>query len=1228
MIRCLCACLALLLLLPVRPLAAQIGQTADILRGRVLDEQNRPVVGAQVEAVSLESEVRRVTVTGRDGRYTIVFPDGGGRYHLRIGYPGMAPAVLSVAREADEDVLLANAQLRTQAVALEGIAVRAQRPPPGRGEAGATERTLSGEAASRLPLDNPTDLATLATLSPGVVAVDGADSLDARGSFSVAGQLASLNQITLDGATFGSLLSGGQFGGSPLGLPQEGVRATQVVTNTFDVSRGQFAGGQIATTTRAGTNRVQGSGSYQLRDDALQGGLGRGAWSGGFTQQRVSGGVGGPVVRDRLFYNLSFSAQQRADALFALSPRDASGWGAMNASADSVARFFAILQQRYGITPEVGAYERTSDALSLLARVDYALAERHTLALRGHGSASSQDNARIGVLELMQNGGETGTRSGGAMLTLTSRFGAGWIHELRASLTRDVRETDSYSTTPEGRVRIASVLEDGSVGIASLAFGGDRSLPSVSRERTLELSDEFSWLWGDTHRLKLGGFLNYSGFRQESGTNRLGSFSFHSLADLEAGRPASFSRALAARSSKGAGWNAGLYLGDSWRPTRALQFTYGLRLEGSGYGDAPAYDAAVDSAFGARTDRLPRDLRLSPRLGFSWRLNEQGGALRLLRGGVGEFRGRAPFSLYAGVLEQTGLTGGAAQLFCVGSAVPTPDWARFETDPASIPSACLDAGAGGGPQTGRGRAVSVFGEEFGAPRSWRASLGYQAQLRRTLRGSLDVSYARGAGLFGARDLNLREQPAFRLAAEGGRPVFIEAGGIVPRTGEVSLFGSRRDARFAQVFELYSGLESSTQQATLSLNGMLLPRRLSFQASYTLTRSRDEASFAGGSAQQGFAGTPTRGDPNRLEWAPSDMDRRHGLVGIVGLQLGPAAELALVGRASSGAPFTPLVGGDVNGDGARNDAAFVLDPAATTDAALAAAMRRVLDTAPGRVRDCLRAQLGELAARNSCRGPWTHSLDLRATLRPQLARLGLGRRLSLSADALNLGAGLDRLLHGAGDLRGWGQSRGRPDDVLLYPRGFDAATRQFRYEVNERFGQDRARRQAFGSPFNLQLSARVALGAQPGQAPIAALASGGPAGGGAGAGARRQARAEAGAEGRRRFEPDAFLARALPEPIGLILALRDTLKLTPEQTTRLQQLADSLAEKNRPIRDEVAAALAAAGEQATPGELFQRVGPRLNEGRRNVQAALEQARALLTPEQWRRLPASVRNAVRR
>ncbi|HVG43165.1 MAG TPA: carboxypeptidase-like regulatory domain-containing protein, partial [Longimicrobium sp.] len=456
-----CPLLALLLLSGAAAHSrAQEGGGTDIVRGRVTDATGSPVSGARVVARDLGSGVSRAAVTGRDGRYAVVFAEGGGRYEVLVSRLGFGSVRLTVAREADEDVLVADARLAAASVGIDTLNVRASRQgTPGRAQAGSSERTVSGELAERLPLrDN--DPATLATLSPGVVATAGADS--ASGGFSVAGQRSSQNNVTLDGAGFAALLSGAQLGADGPGVPPDGVRGTRVITSTYDVARGQFSGGQVETTTRAGTGTVRGSGSYQLRDDRLNGSAGHTPWAAGFTQHRATGGIGGPLLRDRLFYFASFTVQRRVERLSTLEPRSPAGFAGVGVSADSVARFLAVMQDRYGVpaAPQAGAFGRTGSGFSVLGRVDY-VAGAHAAALRGFASGSRQNGALVRPLDARQHGGESRGDAATGVATLTSRLGAAWINELRAAASSGSQSLASPTLLPEARVRVSTLFDDG-----------------------------------------------------------------------------------------------------------------------------------------------------------------------------------------------------------------------------------------------------------------------------------------------------------------------------------------------------------------------------------------------------------------------------------------------------------------------------------------------------------------------------------------------------------------------------------------------------------------------------------------------------------------------------------------------------------------------------------------------------------------------------------------------
>src|SRR6478672_9697038 len=156
---------------------AQVGSTTDIITGKITSPDGKPVVGARVDATSIETGVTRSRTTNDKGQYTILFPDGGGSYRVVVRYLGFAPATFTLARQADEDRLVADVRLDPVATQLGPVVVRGS-APTGQGDRpgpGSVERTLTGEQLTRLPID-PTDLAALAALTPGVVALTATDS--------------------------------------------------------------------------------------------------------------------------------------------------------------------------------------------------------------------------------------------------------------------------------------------------------------------------------------------------------------------------------------------------------------------------------------------------------------------------------------------------------------------------------------------------------------------------------------------------------------------------------------------------------------------------------------------------------------------------------------------------------------------------------------------------------------------------------------------------------------------------------------------------------------------------------------------------------------------------------------------------------------------------------------------------------------------------------------------
>jgi hypothetical protein len=616
----------------------------------------------------------------------------------------------------------------------------------------------------------------------------------------------------------------------------------------------------------------------------------------------------------------------------------------------------------------------------------------------------------------------------------------------------------------------------------------------------------------------------------------------------------------------------------------------------------------------------------------------------ILRGGVGDFRGRAPTQLFQSAIDATGLASGEQQLVCVGAAVPVPDWSGYITDPTTVPSACV--GAPGPVVSGQRPAVTVFNKDFETPRSVRASLGMTRRVRTRYGVNVDYTYALGTSLYGLRDLNLDTTVKFTLANELNRPVFVPTNTVVPVSGATSLLASRLVTSYGQVVEANSNLHSNTHQLTVGINGAT-SRNMIWNLSYTRMRSRDQTGFSAGgfggggvNGPGGGSGSVGAGNPNAVEWGVADLQRQHSMVGTLTWLARDWIDLTSVLRVTSGQPYTPRVQGDINGDGARNDRAFVFDPAnaaIASDTALVGGMSRLLSHTSDRAETCLRSQLGQIASRNSCVGAWTPSMDFQSNIRPYLGPT-LQRRLTFALVALNPLAGLDQLLHGTDKLHGWGQPN-RPDATLLYVRGFNATTKQYVYQVNERFGDNAATRNAFRTPFMLGLTARLQVGPdrqrEMMQSALNALNNRGGAAG---------------------FDFRLIMERIAPNPVKELLRRRDSLKLTDLQVVRLQLIGDSLDVKNDKVIDSLSAQVKrladssagrpvpaaqpaqpqapAARVEERPGQgrggagqgggPFQAFQPLLQLGRNNYLAAIESIKGVLTPEQWAMLPEAFRN----
>lgn len=1043
----------------------QLHAQSDVIRGRVTGPDSAAIEGVTVTATSVSGNVTRTARTDKNGRFTLTFPGGDGDYMVSFAAMGFAARRFEVKRAADEDILVADTRLARVGAILDPVKVTAERQKVQRNDpqpdVSGTEKPLNNSA---VPANLMGDLAAMAASLPGVLSVPGSDG--SADGYSVLGLGADQNNTTLNGMN---------FGGSS--LPRDASVSSSLITSPYDVSRGGFSGAQMSLRTRSGSNFLTRGMSLNVDAPQLQ-------WSDRASQSlgqeysnySLGGTVSGPLKFDKAFYNVAYQLGRRSSDLQSLLNTNAGGLQAASVSADSVARLLSILgTAKVPLSVGTPPSNKIGDSGSLFGSIDVAppsSSSGQALNISFNGNWSKQSPSSIFATELPAHSGDRTNWRGGVQARSNTYFGIGILSETSLGVSASKSWGSPYLDLPSGNVRVNSDFADGTSGVQNLIFGGNQFLNSTTTTNTVGLLNQLSWFSANNkHRLKMTTEARRDGSVLEQANNSLGTFSFNSLADLQANKPSLFSRQLGFRERDVSQYVGGLSLGDSWRKTDNLQIQYGVRADANRFANTPALNSALETAFGVKNDAVPNKVYFSPRVGFSWTYGQApqiagfDGAFRgpraVVRGGVGVFQNTPSTNLVGNALDNTGLASGVQQLTCIGNATPIPDWAAYASNSSLIPTRCAD-GSSGTVFSSAAPAVSLFAKDYKAPKSIRSNLSWSGpMLGNRFTTQLEGTYSLNMNQQGITDLNFNPTSRFTLASEGGRPVYVNPTSIVPTTGAAAAQDGRASPLFSRVVEQTSDLKSESRQARISLSPSSFSSSLSWGLSYVYSNVREQF--------RGFNSTVS--NPLSTEWGRASFDSRHQIVYNLGYNFFDFIRVSWYGQFRSGSPYTPMVAGDINGDGYTNDRAFI--PTATdSDPILASGIKSLLDNGSASAKSCLEGQLGKLAGRNSCQAPWISTANMSVSFNPVKVRMP--QRASISFQISNPLGAADLLVHGSDNLRGWGQPT-NPDPQLLYVRGFDPQTRRYKYEVNERFGKTNQALGAFRMPVTLTAMMRFDLG---------------------------------------------------------------------------------------------------------------------------------------------------------
>lgn len=303
-VRHLCGMLALILgLVSLTSIASSAQTTTGNIRGYVTGPGGAPVADAQVAARLVATNETRRATTNESGFYYLAGLRPGS-YELTVRRVGLAQQTRPVTMRIGETLDL-NVSTTEVATTLETVQVTSART-------GTETRTsevgtnISREQISNLP-NFERNVLDLAKLTPGMSAqaVNSTDKFLAAG-----GQPPEAINIFVDGASYkNDVLRGGVVGqdaskGNP--LPQGAIDQFKVLTQNYKAEYQKAASAIIVATTKSGTNQpeadlfVYGVGKAYVAKDpftALNGG-GRP----NYQRLQAGGNIGGPIIRDKLFY--------------------------------------------------------------------------------------------------------------------------------------------------------------------------------------------------------------------------------------------------------------------------------------------------------------------------------------------------------------------------------------------------------------------------------------------------------------------------------------------------------------------------------------------------------------------------------------------------------------------------------------------------------------------------------------------------------------------------------------------------------------------------------------------------------------------------------------------------------------------------------------------------------------------------------------------------------------
>jgi len=840
---------ALMLLLLLAPASeAQIGGAANIA-GVIADESGAALPGVTVTITNTANGRAQALVTNDEGRFRAVALQPG-PYEVAAELQGFATVrrgvTLVVGADATLDLTLGVAALaETITVVGEAPLVEATRSQP--------SSVITGAQLEALPVLSRNFL-VLAQLLPGAAPISRTPSTLPRNGATKFGAVPDQRYA------YTTMIDGGDvddaiWGHPTINLSQDAIAEFKVYRNQFDAQYGKATSAVVTVVTKAGGNRVSGSGYYFGRDKALNATNAFATANPPFTQTRAGYSLGGPIVQNQTHY---FSAYE----------------GLFVNTADIV----ALPASNPFASQENGTFAKRVRRRNFDARLDHRFNDAHNMYVR-YAYDFYGDYAPEKPTKAIDRG----------LLTL----GAADLSDFSRSYSTVAEENWILSNATVNTLRVHGLVhrlyaEPTFVGQAvsrpSFSWGQQQQSPQRFPRERLTITDALLLTRG-RHDLNVGGEWTWGHYAFDAHHNEGGLWTFTTDAPFDRANANTYPNQFTIRGSSNTlglfehrATQIAAYVSDTYRLHPRWTLNLGLRWDF----DTNLRDNAVigrmldDPQFlGIETfvhrDRGNQYDAFQPRAGATW--DVRGDGTLVARGGYGIYitRNRQWFSVssqHANFGTSLLLTNRAL----LGQCYPSVE--------------CVLTGAGGGLRT-----VQLIADDFEFPYQRTATAGVGWQITGSTSLDVDVVHSHLPNAWGGEDANLPATGA--ITATNPRPV---------RTlGRVNMVGLPNTKSW------YDALEMQARQRVRGGNSLQVSYTLSRAMLDGVTRETTLRSFQRTSVES------LRRTGRSLEYGYNPTDTRHNLAISASFVLPFEVQVSGIARVISGEPVAATTGLDLDGD---------------------------------------------------------------------------------------------------------------------------------------------------------------------------------------------------------------------------------------------------------------------------------------------------------------------------